>query len=156
MQKRVWNLLFNNTNLNLIKNLTVNNFHKKSIKKDKIHYLVGKLKKDLNFEISSLNINFIDSKNILEINKIYLKHNFTTDIITFNYTGDNNNLDGEIFISIDDAETNARKYKATFNQEIKRLIIHGILHLLGLEDNTKSQKLKMRSLENKYLNKFGF
>ncbi len=155
MQKKVWNLIFNNTNLNLIKNLTVNNFHKKIIKKDKIHYLVGKLKKDLNFEISSLNINFIDSKKILEINKNYLKHNFTTDIITFNYTGDNRYLDGEIFISIDDAEANAKKYKATFNQEINRLLIHGILHLLGLDDKTKSQKLKMRSLENKLLNKFG-
>lgn len=155
MHKKVWNLIFNNKNLNLIKNLSVNNFQKKSIKKDRIHYLVGKLKKDLNFDISSLNINFINSDKILEINKNYLKHNFTTDILTFNYTGDNKILDGEIFISIEDAESNSKKYKASINEEINRLVIHGILHLLGFDDKTKSQKLKMRGLENKYLYKFG-
>ena len=96
-----------------MKNLFVNTSHK-IIHKNKVHKLVKNLSEELKFKLKSLNINFITSKEIQQINKMYLNHNYSTDIITFKYSSNEIYLDGEIFISIDDAEYNARKYKVTF------------------------------------------
>ena len=73
-------------------------------------------------------------KIIHDINKSYLKHDYTTDIITFNYSNSLEQIDGEIFISIDDALSNSKKFKVTLSDELVRLVIHGILHLLGYDD----------------------
>ena len=81
-----------------------------------------------------------------------MRHNYSTDIITFNYSGSKDLIDGEIFISTEDAESNAKKYNVSFNEEILRLVIHGILHLLGLNDKNRSEKLEMKRYENKLLN----
>ena len=92
---------------------------------------------ELNFSILSLNINFVSGAEIHRINKEFLNHDFTTDIITFNYTGNKLDFDGEIFISIDDARFNAKKYKVDLQIELARLVIHGILHLMGYNDLVK-------------------
>ena len=126
------------------------------IEKRKIHSLVNSLSKSLNFNIQSLEINFIGQKEILGINKTHLNHNYFTDIITFNYSGDNKLLDGEILISVDDAIENAKNYKVSLNEETCRLVIHGILHLLGYDDISTSEKRKMKLMENKLLNKNKF
>ena len=128
----------------------------KIINKRKVHKLVNILSKELEFNILSLNIIFISDKEIRELNKTYLKHDYTTDIITFNYSSDQNNLDGEIVISLDDAENNAKRYKVHILNEIGRLIIHGILHLLNYDDKTVSKRKVMKNKENKLLssNKF--
>ena len=85
-----------------MKNLSVNsNYH--FIEKRKIHSLVNSLSGMLDFRIQSLEINFIGQKEILEINRDHLNHNYFTDIITFNYSGDKKFLDGEILISVEDA-----------------------------------------------------
>jgi rRNA maturation RNase YbeY len=94
----------------------------------------------------------VNSEEILEINKNYLKHFYTTDIITFNYSGDNKNLEGEIFISLPDAKENALKFNVDFNQELLRLITHGMLHLLGYDDEEPEKKKIMKKLENKLVN----
>jgi len=133
----------------VIKNLQVNSGSNIKIDKKLIHILVRKLKLELDFDIVSLIINFISSEQILEINNIYLNHNFTTDIITFNYSGNYENLDGELFISAQDALENAKKYKVKLNEEYFRLVIHGILHLLNYDDQNKNAKLVMKRLENK-------
>ena len=133
----------------MIKNLQVNSGSNIKIDKKLIHILVRKLKLELDFDIVSLIINFISSEQILEINNIYLNHNFTTDIITFNYSGNYENLDGELFISAQDALENAKKYKVKLNEEYFRLVIHGILHLLNYDDQNKNAKLVMKRLENK-------
>lgn len=135
----------------MIKNLTV--FAHKGIKinKKNVHRAVSYLETALNFRIEFLQFNFIDSDQILEINRKYLKHNFTTDIITFNYSGNLEILDGEIFISTEDARYNAEKFNVDFNQELLRLIIHGILHMIGYEDDIPERKKKMKYLENKYV-----
>lgn len=104
------------------------------------------------FKLTSLEINFINANEIVRINQEYLKHDYSTDIITFNYSEENNLIDGEIFISVEDALENAKKFKISTKEEIFRLIIHGILHLLGYDDLKKKDKNIMKRLENRLLN----
>ena len=135
----------------MIKNLYVSSEYK-FINKRSVHSLIASLKHEIDFSITSLYINFITGKEIHEINNKYLKHNYTTDIITFNYNEDHKNFDGEIFISVDDARLNAEKYKVDLNNELIRLVIHGILHLAGFDDRKKKDKIIMKRHENNLLN----
>lgn len=138
-----------------MKNLRVYS-NKFNIKKNEVHSLVKNLSVELNFSIQTLEINFISGEEIQVINKSYLEHNYTTDIITFNYSTTVKLLDGEIFISVDDAKQNAEKFKVSLSDELVRLIIHGILHLLHFDDKTADDKKIMKRMENKLLstNKF--
>jgi len=139
----------------VVKKLRIFSSYKKyKINKLVIHKLVNVLTNDLDFIVESLPINFISSDQIITINKEYLNHNYSTDIITFNYSGSKKNLDGEIFISIDDAKINAKAYNNSLKEELLRLVIHGILHLLGYDDIKKSDFKKMKELENSLLNKY--
>jgi probable rRNA maturation factor len=141
----------------VIKNLRVYcSDNKYKVNKIRIHKLLNKLRKELNFCISSLPINFISSDEIITINQKYLKHNYSTDIITFNYSGNKDNLDGEIFISYEDAKGNSIKYKNPLHEEITRLVIHGILHLIGYNDMKAKDFSRMKKLENRLLNKHKF
>ena len=128
----------------------------KNLKKSKIHDLVKSLSSELDFTVSNLEINIVSGKEIHSINKTYLQHNYTTDIITFNYSDLVKQIDGEIFISIDDALDNAKKFKVSLSDELVRLVIHGVLHLLGFDDQTTSDKKTMKRLENKLLHKNKF
>ncbi|NNG28020.1 MAG: rRNA maturation RNase YbeY [Ignavibacteriaceae bacterium] len=139
----------------MIKNLQVFS-SSKSINKLLVHKLVGTLKKELNLQIDSLVINFVSETEITELNEKYLDHYYSTDIITFDYSEDCIEIDGEIFISMDDAELNARKYKVHLKNEITRLIIHGILHLLGYDDQQKKDKIIMKRMENDLTNRNKF
>ncbi|HMN25323.1 MAG TPA: rRNA maturation RNase YbeY [Ignavibacteriaceae bacterium] len=136
-----------------MKNLRVYSISK-SLKKKGIHDLIKSLSNELYFKILNLEINFISAKSILDINKTYLNHDYTTDIITFNYSEIVNELDGEIFISIDDALSNSKKFNVSVSDELVRLVIHGILHLLGYDDIAHSDKKIMKRMENKLLSKF--
>lgn len=138
----------------MIKNLTVHVQKNFDIDKKIIHGIVERLKKDFEFNIDTIRINFVDSKEIMRINKEYLNHNYSTDIITFNYSESQKKLDGEIYISFEDAASNAKKYGVTFKEEIMRLVIHGFLHLLGYNDQSHKEKIVMKRLENKLLNKY--
>ncbi|MCB0750407.1 MAG: rRNA maturation RNase YbeY [Ignavibacteriae bacterium] len=138
----------------MIKNLTISNSTKIKINKIKIHNLVQILKSELNFKVESVSINFLTEQQIIPINNEYLGHNFSTDIITFNYSGENYTLDGEIFISLDDALFNAKKYGNDLKNEILRLIIHGFLHLVGYDDKEKNDRTKMKNIENRLVNKY--
>ncbi|MCB0730626.1 MAG: rRNA maturation RNase YbeY [Ignavibacteriae bacterium] len=108
----------------------------------------------MNFKVESVSINFLTEQQIIPINNEYLGHNFSTDIITFNYSGENYTLDGEIFISLDDALFNAKKYGNDLKNEILRLIIHGFLHLVGYDDKEKNDRTKMKNIENRLVNKY--
>jgi rRNA maturation RNase YbeY len=138
----------------VVKNLQVNSIYNTAPGKTLIHNLVQYLKRELNFEISSLNINFINTNQITQINKDYLNQHCSTDIITFNYTGDHRLLEGELYISVEDGRQNAKKYGVSPMDEYFRLIIHGILHLLDYDDQNKSDKFAMKKLENNLLNKY--
>ena len=139
----------------MIKNLYVSSSTKK-INKTRIHKLVGLLREDLEFSIESLFITFITANDIHNVNKEFLNHNCSTDIITFNYSGSHFELDGEIFISIDDAKISARNYKVSLSKEFTRLIIHGILHLKGYDDIKKNDRVKMKRIENNLTNIYNF
>ncbi len=138
-----------------MKNLHIYSVQKK-IKKSNVHDLIKSLSVELNFLVSNLEINFISGEDIHVINKSYLKHDYTTDIITFNYSDSLQQIDGEIFISIDDALSNSKKFKVTLSDELVRLVIHGILHLLGYDDQNLTDKKIMKRLENKLLSKNNF
>jgi probable rRNA maturation factor len=90
---------------------------------------------------------------LLEINKKYLNHDFFTDIITFDYN-EGNIVSGDIFISLDRIRENAVRLHYDFSVELKRVIIHGILHLLGEIDNTAETKSRMHNLEDECLQRF--
>jgi probable rRNA maturation factor len=136
------------------KNLTINNFTNRKIKKLPAHSLVSKLKEELNFKLISVVINFVTSEEIKRINNEYLNHNYSTDIITFNYSEDNYFLDGEIFISAGEAEENAKKFNVRFEEETARLIIHGFLHLTGYNDLSLEEKKEMKKLEDHLTDKY--
>lgn len=138
----------------MIKNLSVYSSKGIRLNKTAIHKIVSLLKDDLKFCVESLQFNFVLGEEIHKINKKYLKHDFTTDIITFNYSGKFDNLDGEIFISIDDALRNSKKYEITLDNEITRLVIHGILHMLGYDDIKPADKRKMKIEEDRLVNLF--
>lgn len=93
---------------------------------------------------------FSDDEFLHKINKEYLRHNTYTDIITFDLS-ENDSLDGEIYISLDRVKENAQNFNVKFTDEIHRVMVHGILHLLGYNDKTPSQKRKMKAKEDFYL-----
>lgn len=128
----------------------------KTIQKKKLHLFVKKILEDLKLSLNSLELNFITSEKIREINNQYLSHDYSTDIITFNYSEDKKLIDAEIFISLDDAEENAKKYKVKSLEEIGRLIAHGILHLIGFDDLTPDKRKKMKIQENRLIKKYKF
>jgi len=100
--------------------------------------------------INSLIFVFSDDDFLLQINKKYLRHNTLTDIITFDLS-DDLCLDGEIYISLDRVKDNAKKFDVKYVNEIHRVMIHGVLHLIGYNDKTPSQKRKMTVKEDYYL-----
>ena len=93
---------------------------------------------------------FCDDETILDVNRQYLQHDYYTDIITFDYS-EKPVLSGDLFISIDTVRENADYYGTEFNEELHRVIVHGILHLIGYDDHTEDDIAVMRSKENYYL-----
>ncbi len=93
---------------------------------------------------------FCSDDHILEVNKTYLNHDYYTDIITFDYT-EGNKISGEIFISLDTVRSNSSLFKSTYNEELHRVIIHGVLHLVGINDKGPGEREIMEEAENKAL-----
>ncbi len=122
------------------------NFIGKRICSKWIKKVVGTLSKDV-VTVGDINIVFCDDSYILSVNNEFLKHNYYTDIITFDYS-ENNLLSGDLIISIDTVKHNSVQYETPFSEELNRVIIHGILHLLGFKDQTEDQKLEMQKMEN--------
>jgi len=104
--------------------------------------------------VGDISIIFCNDEKILEINKEYLNHNYYTDIITFDYS-EKNVISGDIFISVDTVKTNAEKFKDTFYKELYRVIIHGILHLTGIDDKGNGARAIMEKNENEALAMLG-
>lgn len=98
-------------------------------------------------EIGELNYFFSTDEYVREINRKFLNHNYNTDIITFNHNV-KSLLFGDIFISIDSVKENSITYNISFDQEIQRVIIHGVLHLIGYDDTTEDSQRIMRGKEN--------
>lgn len=104
----------------------------------------GKTPGDINFILCS-------DEYLLKVNQEYLNHDTYTDIVTFDNSEEEDSIDGDIFISIDRVKENAIKFNKTEDEELHRVIIHGVLHLIGYGDKTKALKAQMRELEDTYL-----
>lgn len=132
----------------------INNLHptlKLPITHKNVKAIVSKVVSNENCGIDELSINFLSDSRIKAINRKYLKHDFFTDIITFPYNGDKKQIEGEIFISLDSVRKNGKFYGSGYKGELKRVIIHGCLHLVGYDDRSKTQKELIRARENYYL-----
>ncbi|MCW1735017.1 rRNA maturation RNase YbeY [Anaerorudis cellulosivorans] len=98
---------------------------------------------------------FCTDEKILEVNKQFLNHDFYTDIITFDYS-EKNKIAGDIFISLDTVLSNSQKYQTPYDEELHRVIIHGILHLCGLKDKSEDEIKEMRKAEEEALSMLDF
>lgn len=102
------------------------------------------------YKLGDVSFIFCSDDYLLDVNRKYLDHDYYTDIITFDYVEDKI-LNGDIFISIDRVRENAVEFKTTFDNEFHRILIHGILHLLGYKDKIRKDKLIMTEKEDLYL-----
>jgi rRNA maturation RNase YbeY len=99
------------------------------------------------FELGEINYIFCDDAYLHKINVEFLQHDTLTDIISFDYTL-GKLLGGDIFISIERVKDNARDFKVSFEEELQRVLIHGVLHYMGYKDKSEAEKEKMRTKEN--------
>jgi probable rRNA maturation factor len=120
---------------------------------DKIRIWIEDVIKKEKKTVGDITYIFCDDDYLLERNKEFLDHNTLTDIISFNYCIDNN-ISSDIMISIDRVKENSTTFENSFNEELKRVMIHGILHLIGYNDKSDKEKELMRQKENFYLNIF--
>jgi probable rRNA maturation factor len=104
-----------------------------------------------NRQLLNLNYIFCSDAYLLSINQQYLNHNTLTDIITFDNKEEQDEIESDIFISIDRVRENADKLKVEFDQELHRVLVHGVLHLCGYKDKTPAQRSAMRKREDAYL-----
>ena len=123
------------------------NFKPKALTKLWLRTVAGSESRNL----GNVNIIFCSDNYILDINMKYLQHDYFTDIITFDYC-EKNTLSGDLFISVDSVRENALLYGApSFEDELNRVIVHGLLHLIGYDDHSDEQVAVMRQKENYYL-----
>ena len=101
-------------------------------------------------KLGQVAIVFCSDNYILDINQRYLQHDYFTDIITFDYC-ENNLISGDLFISVDSVKENSLFYGVDFETELNRVIVHGILHLIGYDDHSEEDIKVMREKENYYL-----
>ncbi|MCQ2223820.1 MAG: rRNA maturation RNase YbeY [Bacteroidaceae bacterium] len=101
-------------------------------------------------KVGDVNYIFVDDERILELNRQFVGHDYYTDHIGFDYT-EGSRIAGDIYISLDTVRTNAEKFAATYDHELHRVIIHGILHLCGIEDKLPGQREEMERQEDKAL-----
>lgn len=102
------------------------------------------------FNIGEVAIIFTSDNYLLNINIDYLKHDYLTDIITFNYSS-KNKISGDLFISVDRVFENSKDFSASFIFELHRVMVHGVLHLLGFNDQSDKEVKEMRFQEEKWL-----
>ncbi|MGM0532729.1 MAG: rRNA maturation RNase YbeY [Bacteroidota bacterium] len=106
--------------------------------------------KQENQEAGTINLIFTDNKEIFSLNAQYLDHHYYTDVIAFYYSK-SSPVEGDIFISLDKVDENSRAYNSGFENELIRVIVHGLLHLIGYTDKTDTEKERMHHLEDKYI-----
>lgn len=104
--------------------------------------------------LKSLSYIFCSDDYLLQVNKDFLKHNYYTDVITFNFNEPKNPVEGEVYISVDRVKENAKDLNTSFKKELHRVIFHAALHLCGYNDKKSRQVILMRKKEDEYLEKY--
>ncbi len=122
-------------------------------KKDHLIKWITSAAKKENFAITELNYIFCTDPFLKKMNVKFLKHNYFTDIITFDNSIEKGKIIGDIFISIDTVRINAKQYETTFDDELHRVMIHGLLHLTGYSDKSPMKQKEMRRMEDFWLKK---
>jgi probable rRNA maturation factor len=117
------------------------------------NFLLSQLKMK-GFKVEAVNVIFCTDKQVLEINRQYLRHDFYTDIITFQLNTHQEPILADIYISIDRVNDNAHQYDTSFTKELHRVIFHGFLHLAGLKDKSKAEVAEMREAEAQLLRRY--
>ena len=117
------------------------------IDKKKISSWVKSVANSYEKSVGELTYIFCSDEKILEINRQYLQHDYYTDIITFDYSGEHF-IAGDIFISLETVRSNSQLYNTVYDEELHRVIIHGVLHLCGLGDKSEEEEKSMRKAEN--------
>ena len=133
--------------------LFVNHTFAPKIERGRLSALAREIVHNEDKKADSINVVLVDDDYLLDVNKKFLNHNYKTDVISFDLNA-GGNIEGEIYVSMDRARAQARRYKVSLDSEVLRLIVHGILHLTGWEDKTRSEKLRMRRRENIYIERF--
>ena len=107
---------------------------------------------DYGFAVGNLNYIFCSDEHILEVNRQFLSHDYFTDVITFDYST-RSTLAGDVFISVDTVASNAEQFGCSFQDELHRILVHGLLHLTGQNDKQPDDKQEMTRKENQALRK---
>ncbi len=132
-------------------NFTLSGFNKINLR----NWLTSVIEKE-GYQTGTIQFIFIDDDELLELNRTYLEHNTLTDIITFNYNAELGGISGDIFISYERIIENAERYNVSTRNELMRVMVHGVLHLLGYDDHDVASKEMMRSREDYYLSLYVF
>lgn len=117
----------------------------------KLKQLLNKLFSMEKTQLGNLSYIFCSDKHLLGINKDFLKHDFYTDVITFDLSASKDEVEGEVYMSIDRIKENAKRLQVSFKNEFHRVMFHGALHLCGYKDKTNEEVINMRTAEDKYL-----
>ena len=123
------------------------------IKKTEVKEWIKEVAKKYGKRVGDVSYIFCNDDKILEVNKQYLDHDYYTDIITFDYT-EGDKIGGDLFISIDTVKSNSEQFGEPFEKELHRVIIHGILHLCGINDQSPEERANMINNENQALEIF--
>ena len=125
--------------------------------KTKIKNWIAATANQYKFNVLHINFIFCDDAFLLKLNLVHLKHDTYTDIITFDNritTKKNFDLEAEIYVSVERVKENAKKFNTPFDKELKRVLIHGVLHLIGFKDKAKKDKINMTIAEDNALQLF--
>lgn len=135
--------------------ISFNNHGVSAVLKDKLllKVFLSSIFAEEGFDFKSVSYIFCNDEFLLKLNQQYLKHDTFTDILTFTLSGTSLPIVSEIYISIERVKENAQNLGVNYEDELHRVMIHGILHLCGYEDITQKEKLEMRSKEDYYLSK---
>ncbi|MFY8019569.1 MAG: rRNA maturation RNase YbeY [Bacteroidia bacterium] len=117
---------------------------------NKAKYIVwlNQVAKHYKKKINLISYCFMNDEDLLKINIEHLQHDYYTDIITFQLNNKNEDLEADIYISLDRIRDNSKHLKILYSEEMRRVIAHGLLHLIGFKDKTKNDQIKMREAEN--------
>ena len=126
-----------------------------AIDKKKVADWIRSVAKEYGKKTGEIAYLFCNDNKILAVNQQFLGHDYYTDIITFDYS-EEDCLSGDIFVSIDTVRSNADLYRVSYQEELHRVVIHGILHLCGMKDESEQEKEEMREAENRALEKLTF